>query len=155
VVKNVLAHRVLAERKGTALTLDADDAAFARGQSARIAERLAASGFDVVGELDELVPPDPAGGAGAASGPYPDSYPEAADEVVAAEAVAALAATSTILSNRIAAHQEALDRLEALRQRPFRVALGEASRHRPLLGKARKGYHLVRDLRSRLVTRDS
>ena len=148
VIKNILAHRVLAERKGTPLTLDAEDAAFARRQSARIAERLHASGIDVVGDLGELVPDDGAAG-------HPDSYLDAADEVVAEEAVAALAATYTILSHRITAHQEALDRVKALRERPFRVALGEASRQRPLLGKARKGYELARGLRSRLAHKDS
>jgi hypothetical protein len=151
VVKNVLAHRVLAERKGTPLALDVEDAAFARRQSAEIAERLAASGIDVVGDLAELVPHETLAGAVR----NPESYVDASDAVVADEAVAALAATYTILSNRITAHQEALDRLDALRRRPFRTALGEASRQRPLLAKARKGYERARALRSRMAHKDS
>jgi len=151
VIKNILAHRVLVERRGTPLTLDAEDAAFATGQSAQIVERLTAAGIDVVGELAELVPRD----AHTGGVDHPDSYVVPTDDVVAREAIAALAATYTILSHRITAQQEAVDRVEALRRAPFRVALGEASRQRPLLAKARKGYELAQGVRSRLRRKDS
>jgi hypothetical protein len=136
VIKNVLAHRVLAERTGTPLRLDRDDSAFARQRSADIAERLTARGFDVVGDLAELVPEVPYEDGGAGSG----SYPVPAADVVATEAVAALAATCTMLSQRITHHQHAQERLAALQRTPFRVALVEASRRRPFLAKARTVY---------------
>jgi hypothetical protein len=56
VVKNVLAHRILAGRKGTRLALDADATEYAVRRSAEIAERLRQMDVDVVGDLDDLVP---------------------------------------------------------------------------------------------------
>ena len=60
VVKNVLAHRILAARKGTALAMDTDATDFAVRRSSEIAERLGRMGVDVVGDLDDLVPDSPA-----------------------------------------------------------------------------------------------
>ncbi len=85
VVKNVLAHRVLAGRDGHALTLTGDDRAFAVERSRDIAVALADLGCHVVGDLGELIPAD-------GEVPAQDMHepPPPSDEELLAESVAAV-----------------------------------------------------------------
>ena len=138
--KNILAHRILAGRAGTPLSLSSADRVFAARRSADIADRLAASGVDIVGDLADLVPADD--DPPVASG----GYVEPSEEQVTAEAVAALASLLTIFANRTEHHQHDLDRLAALKRSPLRAAMVEASRQRPVLARAWRGYQKVRAL---------
>ncbi len=86
VVKNVFAHRVLANRDGRSLSMRGDDRAFAVKRSRELVAALAASGCDVVGDLGELVPLAVEGAAQSQDVLAPPS-----DEVLLTESVAALA----------------------------------------------------------------
>jgi hypothetical protein len=84
VVKNLLAHRILAGRDGTRFGLTGEDRAFAVERSRTMAAGLRELGVDVVGDLDELVPgADPQDVSGSTQVPA---------EKVLDEAVEALAA---------------------------------------------------------------
>ncbi len=136
VVKNVLAHRILAARPGTRLALDAATTEFAVRRSREIADRLAAMRVDVVGDLAELVPdptPSPAPSPGT---PY-DSPP---DDVLLEESIAALAGTLEALAHHRGAKQRYEETLRELKEAPVRFALVQASERRPLLMKARRVY---------------
>lgn len=134
VVKNVLAHRILADRKGTRLSLDPAAADFALQRSAEIAERLGTLGVDVVGDLGELVP-DPERVRAAAA-----SYEEPPDGVLLAEGVAAVAALLDELADTHRAEREYEALSRDLRRSPLRFALVQASTRRPVLMMARKVY---------------
>jgi hypothetical protein len=135
VVKNVLAHRILAARKGTPLGLDAEASDFAVERSARIAERLRQSGVDVVGSLGELVP-DPALARATATDA---AYAQPPEDVLLAESVAALAGLLDVMADR-GPQRRYEEMIRELRRAPVRFALLRASERRPLLMKARKLY---------------
>ncbi len=86
VVKSVFAHRVLASREGKVLALRGEDRDFAVARSRELVVALAGSGCEVVGDLQELMPPEPATAEGEPVGAAPPS-----DEALLAESVAALA----------------------------------------------------------------
>jgi len=143
VVKNVLAHRVLEPRAGTRLALGGADQQFAADAARGIAERLAAMGVDVVGDLAELVPvaggvdPEPGG----------DAYAVPSDARLLAESVATIADLLVVLNERRAAVQRADDLTSTARQKPVRFALVQASEQRPLLRKLRGAYRAARSRR--------
>jgi hypothetical protein len=137
VVKNVLAHQIMAQHPGAPVRLGADDAAFARAESQKIAERLAASGVDVIGDLSELVPPEPA----IPDADYPDAdYTDPDVEALLDESVTVIADLLVALNQRT----QGADLLRDARERPVRFALSQAANHHPLLGQARRGYRRLR-----------
>ncbi|UMG93205.1 hypothetical protein [Nocardioides sp. TF02-7] len=140
VVKNVLAHRVLEPRSGTRLALSDDDAAFAVAESQAVADRLRASGVDVVGDLGELVP-------AASAAPAAQAYAVPPAERLLDESVAAIADLMVVLDERRAAAARAEDVVTTARTKPVRFALVQAAEQRPLLRRARSGY---RQLKTRL-----
>lgn len=128
VAKDVLAHRALAGRPGTRLTLRAADADFARGESERIADALAHSGVDIIGSLDELVP-------GAAE-PGTGSTDPVSDRELLDESVAALAELLVVMAERAATLRDRDATIDHLRRNPLKTALENASDERPTLGRA-------------------
>lgn len=143
VVKNVLAHRILEARPGTRLSLSADDQQYAADESRAIADRLAAAGVDVVGDLADLVPP--AGTAGARDG---DPYAVPSDATLLAESVATIADLLVVLNERRAAVQRADDLTATAQEKPMRFALVHASEQRPLMRKLRAAYRAAKSRRS-------
>jgi hypothetical protein len=146
VVKNVLAHRILEPRAGTRLTLAVADQQYAAEAARAIADRIAAMGADVVGDLAELVPevegvPDP--GA--------DPYAVPADATLLAESVATIADLLAVLNERRAAVAKADDLAATARQKPVRFALVQAAENRPVLRKLRGAYRRVKARRSVVV----
>ena len=97
VVKRYLADQVLAPQGGQPPRLPSRLADWCRDVSTQMVERLTAAGYDVVGNLDDLIPAD--------QGPIPDAV--VTDAEIAAAATQALAA---LLDQR---HRD-LDRLAAL-----------------------------------------
>jgi hypothetical protein len=146
VVKNVLAHRVLAGHTGARLVLSPSDTEYAVEQSRAIADRLAAMGVDVVGDLDELVP-DLEAATRAAS---PTAYDAPPAEALLDESVDALADLLVVVLERIRAERRLADRIAEIRSAPVRFALVETSEHRPSLMAARRVYRRSR----RLLRRD-
>ncbi len=145
VVKNVLAHRILAARKGTRLALDGPTTAYAAQRSQEIADRLASMGVDVVGDLAELVPPLPDG-----SGRSPEASPPEPDaDVLLTESIAALAGLLDVLAHR-GVQRRYEEMLEEMRRAPLRFALRRASEDRPVLMKARRIYQRRHALIGRL-----
>ena len=144
VVKNVLAHRVLAERPGPRLVLAADDIAFAREESLAIVDRLEVLGFDVVGDLTELVP-DAAPEAPTAE----EAYAPRSSEDLLQESVGALADLLVIMSRRMAAERNAADLARAARERPLRFAAGRAAEKRPWLMRVRRVHDRLRSVAGR------
>lgn len=133
-VKDLLAHRVLAARPGSRLALDLPSTELALERSREIVERLAPLGVDVVGDLEELVP-EPLAARAAAT----ETFPTPSDAVLLAESVAALAGVLDAFANRGA--QRRYEELVAdLKRAPLRFALRQASERRPLLRKARSVY---------------
>jgi hypothetical protein len=73
-VKEGIAHRALAQRpRGGRLVLPADRDAWAKEQAETLIAGLAGSGYDVLGDLDELRPRSPAAPAAPGPGDQPDS----------------------------------------------------------------------------------
>lgn len=142
VVKNVLAHRVLAARRGTPLALDPADTQFALTRSGELVERLSAMGVDVVGDLADLLPdPDLAASAARES-----AYATPADDVLLAESVAAMTGLLEALADP--GPQQRYDAMvRELRRAPLRFALVRASERRPWLMKARRAVQRLRCLR--------
>jgi hypothetical protein len=130
VVKNVLAHRILAARKGTPLSLDADATDFAIRRSEEIAEHLATTGVDIVGDLGELVPERSAVAASLSAPTQPS------DEVLLDESLAALAGLLTVMADR-RAQRRYEELVRELKHRPVRFLLHRAA-ERPLAAKARR-----------------
>jgi len=144
VVKNVLAHRVLESRTGTRLSLSADDQKYAAAESRAIADRLAAAGIDVAGDLAELVPaPD------TAVVPEGDPYAVPPDAALLAESVATIADLLVVLNERRAAVQRADDLTATAREKPVRFAVVHASEQRPLLRRLRGAYRAAKGRRHR------
>ncbi len=98
-VKGVLAHRFLAGRPGTPLRLVGRELDFAVARSRQIADRLVASGADLVGSLDDLLPPADA----AAEPPGVTQNIDVELDAVLSEAIAALAEVLDRLGRRRAA----------------------------------------------------
>lgn len=132
VVKEILAHKLLARRPGTRLTLAEADVEYAVERSRDIAARLDASGVDVIGDLAELteLPGSPEAPAGV------DGYPTPSADDLLDESVAALADLLVELSPRRAARE----RLAFAERSPVRFALARASERHALLMKARNAY---------------
>ena len=130
VVKNVLAHRILAARKGTPLSLDADATEFAIRRSEEIAEHLAATGVDIVGDLGELVPERSAVAASLSAPTQPS------DEVLLDESLAAVAGLLAVMADR-RAQRRYEELVRELKHRPVRFLLRRAA-ERPLAAKARR-----------------
>jgi hypothetical protein len=141
VVKNVLAHRILEGRDGTRLALDAQDQEFAADAARGIADRIAAQGADVVGDLEELVPVV----GGAAPALDEDRYAAPSDAVLLAESLATIADLLVVLDERRAALQRADDLTTTAREKPIRFALVHASEQRPLLRRLRAAYRAARE----------
>ncbi len=139
VVKNVLAHRVLAARTGTPLAMDLAGTEFAVRRSAEIAERLEGMGVDVVGDLAELVPDRVAARAAA----NPTAYRKPSAEVLLGESVAALAGLLDAMAARTSQRQYE-DLVKELKQAPVRFVLRQASERNAVLRKARSGVRRVR-----------
>lgn len=136
VVKEVLAHRVLAGLPGTKLELIEADAAWAASKSAAQADRLGAAGYDIVGDLADLrIAIDASSAAG-----YPT--PDAAR--LLDEAVAAIAALMEEMNTMVEARRDAEDALRAIDEHPVRGTLVRASRHRPRLAGALGAYRRLR-----------
>lgn len=135
VVKELFAQEVLAGRPGTALRLDRKGAEFAVAKSREMADGLAALGVDVIGDLEELVPPlqsrDPASDA---------HYPEPSDAELLSEAVEAVAELLRLLAQRGRAEAEFRRQLGQLRDMPVRYALLQASKRHAGLGRLRRAY---------------
>ena len=81
VVKGWFAEQVLSQQPGEKLPLPAPVAEWCHAESERIVDRVRAAGYDVVGDLADLVPPPVAG---------PDVLVEPSDAAVAEAAVEAL-----------------------------------------------------------------
>jgi hypothetical protein len=138
-VKDVLAHRVLAARSGPSLRLAADDIAFARGESLAIVDRLGSLGFDVVGDLAELVPrvsPD--------ASPADDAYRPRSSEELLQESIGTIADLLVVMSNRVASQRRAAEVVAAARERPVRFAALRAAETRPWLMGLRRAYGRLR-----------
>ncbi|RHW28715.1 hypothetical protein D0Z08_02365 [Nocardioides immobilis] len=143
VVKNVLAHRILESRGGTRLSLSAEDQKYAADESRAIADRLAAAGVDVVGDLADLVPTPVT-----AEAPEEDPYAVPPDAALLAESVATIADLLVVLNERRAAVQRADDLTATAQEKPVRFALVHASEQRPLLRKLRGAYRAAKERRS-------
>jgi hypothetical protein len=138
VVKNVLAHQVLEGRNGTRLTIGAEDTEFAAAAARGIADRIAAMGADVVGDLAELVPE-------ARPGPPSDhAYEMPSDGALLAESVSAIADLLVVLNDRRAAVQRADELVVTAQEKPVRFALVHGSERRPLLRKLRGAYRVAK-----------
>lgn len=135
VVKNVLAHRVLADRPGPPLVLAADDVAYARHESLALVDELTALGVDVVGDLAELVP-EPAPDAPSSD----DAYRPRSTEDLLQEGVGALADLLVIMSGRLESERNAAEIARAARERPVRFAAARAAERRPWLMRVRRAY---------------
>lgn len=138
IVKNIFAHRVLEPHPGTRLRLDGDDARFARQQSRLIAERLGGMDIDIVGDLAELVPAEPAVDV-------PDPV-QPSTEALLDESVAALVDLLVIMNQRARRQRAGEDLAQTAREKPIRFALVQASRTNPALRGLRGGYTRVRGL---------
>ncbi len=141
VVKDILAHGILGgQTGGTPLKLTPEDAAFARAESERVAERLGAMGVDVIGSLDDLVPDD----AAVAAASDADAYAVPSDEAMLADAIAAITGLLDAINLRNMQHGQQSETVEAMQRRPIRTALSQAAEERPALDKARGLYRRLR-----------
>lgn len=136
-MKNILAHRVLADRDGHALTLTGDDRAFAVERSRDLAVALAALGCDVIGDLRELIP-------AAGEVPVQDMHEPRppSDEDLLAESVAAVVGLLDEHSTRLS--ELARERTD---RRAARRALEDAQRQLAVVTADRDG--LVHDMQRR------
>lgn len=139
VVKNLLAHKVLAARPGTRILIDAKTRELAVRRSREICDRLSTMGIDVVGDLDELVPRS----TEALSGEWTEkSLAEPSVEAMLEESVAALSSVLVLAGGAQDARRRYEELVRELRAAPLRFALVRASERRPLLRKARRIYRL-------------
>jgi hypothetical protein len=142
VVKNVFAHRVLAGHRGTRLALNPSDTEYAVQRSREIADRLAESGVDVVGHLDDLVP-DLSESLRAASDTAYDAPSTAA---LLDESIDAVADLLVVLNERIRSERRTAETLKEMRRTPYRHAVVETSKRRPSVMSARRVYQHSRRL---------
>lgn len=140
VVKQILAHELLAGRPGSRLRLDATDVEFAVEQSALLADGLEAAGVDVVGSLDDLRIDDETARAAASSGGY--VLPE--DSVLLEESIGVMSDLLVTLSQRMQRQRAATERIEAMRRAPVRSALVLLSERHGSLMRARRGWQRLR-----------
>lgn len=140
VAKDILAHQILASGAGTRLTMRADDVEFARLESERTAEAIEASGADVVGSLDDLVP-----SASAIEAATSDAaYDQRSDVVLLDESIRAISDLLVVLAERNQRLGEAETLIESLRRGPIKTALSQAAEERPTLDRARDLYRKLR-----------
>jgi len=132
--KNVLAHRLLAGRPGTRLVLDEAADTFARERSAEIVADLRALGYDVVGDLDELVP---------APADAPASIPAPSEADLAAEGVAAIAGLLDEMARRLAALRRAEEVARTAREKPIRYMVVQTAKRNRVVGAAHRAYRRV------------
>ena len=140
VVKQVLAHKVLAGRPGSPLQLDAADIEFAVERSGLLAKGLEAAGVDVVGSLDDLVLDDQAARAAASS----TGYDLPSDSALLGESVAAMSDLLVELSVAIQRHRVLAAKAEARRQSPLRAALVDLSERHPRVMATRRAWRRLR-----------
>jgi hypothetical protein len=140
VVKNVLAHRILETYPGTRLALAPDDAAFAAEQSQAVADRIAALGIDVIGDLAELTPAAPTGAAATGTGPTGTGYEVPDAEALLPHSVAAIADLLVVINNR----RKAQDVIAQATDHPVRFALVQSARTRPSLQRLLGLYRRLR-----------
>lgn len=140
IVKDVLAHRLLAARTGTRLALTATDTEFVLGESRRIADTLGESGVDIVGSLDDLTP-DPEEALAAASD---QAYAEVSRDALLEESIAALADLLEVVAERQQEQRHQAEVVESLQRSPLKAALNQASEGRPAIGRARDVYRRLR-----------
>ena len=144
-VKSMFAERVLPRQKGTRLALTGDNLDYALERSERLARDLGETGYDVIGDLGELVP-----GREGLSEQKPIDPPT--DDVVLGESITALTGLleeySGLRRRRNRERQE-LDRLRQLeaemRQRPLKHLLRGLSERWAWAGKARAAARRGRD----------
>jgi hypothetical protein len=142
-VKNVFAHRVLAQRAGSRLLLNDDVAEFAMRRSQEIARALEKQQVDVVGDLDELVPAlDHSQGVGLGS-----TNDDVSEAVLLEEAVAALAG---LLDEHRARRQERDAERRRLKESPLRFLLIQASERHQGLMRLRRAYQRRQAVTGRL-----
>lgn len=146
VVKNVLAHRVLAARKGTQLALDRDATEFAVRRSAEIVEHLRRMEVDVVGDLDDLVPDATTAVATASAA----AYTEPAAEVLLAESVSALAGLLDAMA-KPGPQRRYEEMIRELRRAPVRFVLRRAGERWTVLARARGARRRASALVGRLT----
>lgn len=91
VVRRYLSRQLLGRQDGRPLTLPVQLADWCREESGRIADCLRERGYDVVGDLDDLMPVAPAGGGtDAAGGADPTGVTDSEITQVAIEVIAAM-----------------------------------------------------------------
>jgi hypothetical protein len=136
-VKSMFAERVLARQPGTRLALAGDGLEYALERSERLARELGESGYDVVGDLAELVPD-----RGWLAEQKPLAPPS--EEVVLGESITALAGLLEEYSElrcRAQRERQDLERLRQLeaemRERPAKHLLRGLSERWAWAGKAR------------------
>jgi hypothetical protein len=147
-VRELLAHNTLARRTGTPrLTLPPDQLEWVTELSQSWVEELRSRGYQVHGDLDDLVGPDPVGAG--TSWADPDEPDEAIVADAGVDAVRALLLESVRLEQECAHLRDELDRAHLL--------LGYRTRKRMVRGLQRsrvgrgmlRGYRWVRDRSSR------
>ena len=156
-VKNVFAQRVLAQRPGAKLGLDADGVDFAMRRSKEIVADLQRQQVDVIGDLEELVPhPDPisTGTGPISTGTGPISTGAVPDDALLAESIAALVGLLDEHRARRIERDAARRERDALagdfKEHPVRFLLVRLSERRPALMRLRRLYQRRRELRARL-----
>jgi hypothetical protein len=157
VVILVLAHRILAQRRGRPLRLTPDDREFAVAQSRDLAADLETLGVDVVGDLEDLIPVDVPVDAGATAPSYDVSV-----DAVHEESIAALAALLDEYSSRKAAsfarRRQLRERLDESRAKLVTVrqdrAAGRASL-RQVRGELAAARQTVVELQQRLAVAEA
>lgn len=142
IVKNVLAHQVLAGRPGTPYGLDGAARDFAVVRSKEMAQGIEDLGAHVVGDLSELVPDDAQTAAS-----LPAASPrQVSDTVLLEESVAALAEVLTRLGRERARANRLRVELDYMHnQRPVRFILIRLSERLPWLMRMRERYRRGRD----------
>lgn len=142
-VKEVLAHRILGGRADMVkFGLSPDLWPWLEERSGQLIDDIRALGCDVVGDLDELRPPQDAPKL-----PHPDEIEEAAVIDAAADSVADLLQRLRAQTQRA---QRAERELRKWRRRPVQRALIDASERRPWLKRARIVYWNVVNAARRL-----
>lgn len=145
VVKEIYAQQILAARPGSSLRVDAATYQFARTRSIEVAAALGALGVDVVGDLDDLVPP-PRRERGELEDP--------SAEVLLEEALEASAGLIARLAERGPQEVRYRSLMEDIQRAPARFIVREYCRRHPGWNRARFAYHRVRVL-TRLGSRPS
>ncbi len=143
-VKDLFAQTLLTRQPGAKIALAGDDVGYAVERSRRMAAEIAALGVDVVGDLDELVPPAPAS---------PPAHPEVTGERLLQESVTALAALLEACSGQRREAQQSLRRLteleDRLATRPVRTTLAAVSeRSRAVMAVRRVWWRVAGRLRA-------